>query len=177
MYRTTTGSMNRMNQLRYSYSYTLVLRYWYCVQLSDDLSIYRVCTYKYDSYWYEYKYRTAVSTVSLCVLLLYELGIRCGSMHSSDAILHSEAYYSSTELQYWPYIHLHTFRSETMSKCQKYWKIGHNAKSIAGIVSTAQLALRRPDHEQFEQGTVPVPISERPDRRRDYPRWALGCRN
>ena len=140
MYRTTrtTGSMNRMNQLRYSYSYTLVLRYWYCVQLSDDLSIYRVCTYKYDSYWYEYKYRTAVSTVSLCVLLLYELGIRCGSMHSSDAILHSEAYYSSTELQYWPYIHLHTFRSETMSKCQKYRKIGHNAKSIAGIVSTAQ---------------------------------------
>ena len=100
MYRTTTGSMNRMNQLRYSYSYTLVLRYWYCVQLHDDLSIYRVCTYKYDSYWYEYKYRTAVSTVSLCVLLLYELGIRCGSMHSSDAILHSEAYYSSTELQY-----------------------------------------------------------------------------
>ena len=25
-----------------------------------------------------------------------------------------------------------------MSKCQKYWKIGHNAKSIAGLVSTAQ---------------------------------------
>ena len=25
-----------------------------------------------------------------------------------------------------------------MSKCQKYWKIGHNAKSIAGIVSTSQ---------------------------------------
>ena len=58
--------------------------------------------YKYCSYWYEYKYRTAVSSVvSMCtVLLLYELGIRCGSMHSSDAILHSEAYYSSTELQY-----------------------------------------------------------------------------
>ena len=90
---------------------------------------------------------TSTSTVqlyqlySLCVLLLYELGIRCGSMHSSDAILHSEAYYSSTELQYWPYIHLHTFRSETMSKCQKYWKIGHNAKSIAGIVSTAQATM------------------------------------
>ena len=26
-----------------------------------------------------------------------------------------------------------------MSKCQKYWKIGHNAKSIAGIISTAQI--------------------------------------
>ena len=40
------------------------------------------------------------------------------------------------------FVHLHTFLSETMSKCQKYWKIGHNAKSIAGLVSTAQT---RPD--------------------------------
>ena len=38
-------------------------------QLDDDLSIYRICTYKYDSYWYEYKYRTAVSTVfSMCTV-------------------------------------------------------------------------------------------------------------
>ena len=28
--------------------------------------------------------------------------------------------------------------------------------------------VRRPDHEQFEQGTAPLPIDQRPDRKRDY---------
>ena len=67
----------------------------------DDLSKYRICKNKYCSYWYEYKYRTAVSSVvSMCTVT-----VRAGHQvridaRSSDAILHSEAYYSSTELQY-----------------------------------------------------------------------------
>ena len=45
-------------------------------------------------------------------------------------------------------------------------------RKFEGVPDNVQgpVDLRRPDHEQFEQGTVPVPISERPDRRRDYPR-------
>ena len=52
-------------------------------QLDDDLSIYRICTYKYDSYWYEYKYRTAVSTVfSMCTVT-----VRAGDQVRIDAFL------------------------------------------------------------------------------------------
>ena len=37
-----------------------------------------------------------------------------------------------------------------MSKCQKSWKIGHNAKSTAGIVSTAQFRSQPPSPSRFD---------------------------
>ena len=62
---------------RYTYSCTSVhVQY-------DDLSIYRICTYKYCSYWYEYKYRTAVSSVvSMCTVT-----VRAGDQVRIDAFL------------------------------------------------------------------------------------------
>jgi len=43
-------------------------------------------------------------------------------------------------------------------------------REFEGVPDNVQgpVDVRRPDHEQFEQGTAPLPIDQRPDRKRDY---------
>lgn len=43
-------------------------------------------------------------------------------------------------------------------------------REFEGVPDSVQgpVDIRRPDHEQFVQGTAPPPIDERPDRKRDY---------
>ena len=136
MYRTRTID-STMNQLRYSYSYTLVQLYY-----GSGTRVHVLCTAHDDSQHipymyvqvrlvlYEYKYRTAVSTVFSMCLLLYELDQVRIDAFPRRYLAFRRSHYSSTELQYRLHIHLHTFRSETTSKCQKYRKIGHNAKAL-----------------------------------------------
>ena len=45
-------------------------------------------------------------------------------------------------------------------------------RSFEGVPDDVQgpVDVRRPDHEQFEQGVQPPPVGQRPDRRRAYRR-------
>jgi hypothetical protein len=45
-------------------------------------------------------------------------------------------------------------------------------RSFEGVPDAVQgpVDVRRPDHEQFQQGVEPPPVGQRPDRRRAYPR-------
>ena len=42
--------------------------------------------------------------------------------------------------------------------------------SLGNLHVQGPVDVRRPDHEQFEQGVQPPPVGQRPDRRRAYPR-------